>query len=46
MYEVTYVVNGIQRTLTVNATDGVQAQNIITNMFGTSQVQIISYRKI
>lgn len=46
MYEVTYSVNGIQRTLTVNANDSVAAQQIITNMFGAGNVQIISWRRL
>lgn len=33
MYEVTYSVDGIVRSLNVKADDAVQAQSIITNMF-------------
>lgn len=33
MYEVTYSVNGIVRSLNIKADDAVQAQQIITNMF-------------
>lgn len=46
MYEVTYSVDGIIRKLTVNANDAIQAQNIITNMFGMGKVQIINVRRI
>lgn len=46
MYEVTYSVDGIVRTLNVNANDSVQAQQIITNMFGTGKVQIINWRRL
>lgn len=46
MYEVTYTVDGIMRTLNIKATDAVQAQNIITNMFGMGKVQIINVRRI
>lgn len=46
MYEVTYSVDGIVRTLNVNASDSVQAQQIITNMFGTGKVQIINWRRL
>lgn len=46
MYEVTYSVNGIVRKITINANDAIQAQEIIINMFGIGNVQIINYRRI
>lgn len=46
MYEVTYSNNGIVRKITVNGNDAVQAQEIVTNMFGVGNVQIINYRRI
>lgn len=46
MYEVTYSNNGIVRKITVNGQDAIQAQEIVTNMFGKGNVQIINYRRI
>lgn len=46
MYEVTYSVNGIVRKITVNGQDAIQAQEIVTNMFGKGNVQIINWRRI
>lgn len=46
MYEVTYTVDGVQRKMEVNASDAIVAQNIITNMFGIGNVQIINVRRI
>lgn len=45
MYEVTYSIDGIVRTLDVSASDAVQAQQIITNMFGQGNVQIINWKR-
>ena len=45
MYEVTYSIDGIVRTLDVPANDAVQAQQIITNMFGKGNVQIINWKR-
>lgn len=45
MYEVTYSIDGIVRTLDVPASDAVQAQEIITNMFGKGNVQIINWKR-
>lgn len=46
MYEVTYSNNGIVRKITVNGQDAIQAQQIVTNMFGKGNVQIINWRRI
>ena len=42
MYEVTYTIDGIQKKILISANDGVQAQQIFTNMYGTGKVQIIN----
>lgn len=46
MYEVTYSIEGIVRKTTIPATDGLQAQNIFTNMYGSGKVQIINIRRV
>lgn len=46
MYEVTYSNNGIVRKITVNGQDAIQAQEIVTDMFGKGNVQIINWRRI
>lgn len=46
MYEVTYSNNGIVRKITVNGSDAVQAQEIVTNMFGAGNVQIINWKRV
>ena len=46
MYEVTYSNNGIVRKITVNGQDAVQAQEIVTNMFGDGNVQIINWKRV
>ena len=45
MYEVTISIDGILKTIHVNAKDGIQAQEIITNMYGNGKVQIINVRR-
>lgn len=42
MYEVTFTLDGILHTINVPATDAAQVNNIITNMYGTSQYSIIN----
>lgn len=42
MYEVTFTLEGIIHTINVPATDASQINNIITNMYGTSQYSIIN----
>lgn len=47
MYEVTYVLDGVIRTISVNANDAVTAQRIFTNMYqGFGQIEIINIRRI
>ena len=46
MYEITYSNNGIVRKISINANDAVQAQEVVTNMFGKGNVQIINWKGI
>lgn len=46
MYKVKYVIDGVVKEMTVNANDAITAQNLITNMYGQGQVQIIDIRRI
>ena len=46
MYKVKYVINGIVKEITINASDAVQAQSMFTNMYGNGNVQIIDIRRI
>ena len=46
MYEVTYTNDGIMKKMTINANDAIQAQEMITNMYGVGRVQIINVRRI
>ena len=46
MFEVTYSIEGIIRKVNVNANDAVQAQNILTNMYGSGKIQIINVRRV
>ena len=43
MYEVTFTLEGILHTITIPATDSSQINEIITNMFGTSDYRIINF---
>lgn len=42
MYEVTFTLDGILHTVNVPATNAAQINNIITNMYGTSDYSIIN----
>ena len=42
MYEVTFSLEEIIHTINVPATDAAQINNIITNMYGTSDYSIIN----
>lgn len=42
MYEVTFSLEGIIHTVNVPATDASQINNIITNMYGSSDYSIIN----
>lgn len=46
MFEVTYSIDGIMKKISINANDSIQAQQIITNMYGTGKIQIINVRRI
>lgn len=46
MYKVKYSINGVLREITINASDAIQAQTMITNMYGGGNVQIIDIRRI
>ena len=40
MFEVTYVIDGLQKKMRVNADDAIVAQNIFTNMSSGQKVEI------
>ena len=42
MFEVTYVINGVQRKIMIPANDALQAQSIFTNMYGGGEIEIIN----
>ena len=46
MYKVRYVINGIVKEMSVNAKNGFEAQQLITNMYGNGAIQIIDIRRI
>ena len=46
MFEVTYSINGILKKITINADDAFTAQNILTNMFNGTNVDIINVRRV
>lgn len=48
MFEVTYVLDGVQNKMTINANDSFQATQIFTNMYGNGfgNIQIINVRRI
>lgn len=46
MFEVTYSVEGIIRKIMINASDSLQAQSIIINMYSSGKVQIINIRRV
>lgn len=46
MFEVTYSIEGIIRKVSINASDAVQAQNLLTNMYGSGKIQIINIRRV
>ena len=45
-YEVTYTIDGLQKTMYINAQDAITAQNLFTNMYGSGKVQIINIRGV
>lgn len=46
MFEVTYVIDGLQKKMRVNADDSVTAQSIFTNMFSGQKVEIINVVRV
>lgn len=46
MYKVRYVINGVVKEMIINAKNGLEAQQLITNMHGTGAIQIIDIRRI
>lgn len=48
MFEVTYVLDGVQRKMSVRADDSITATQIFTNMYGSGfgNIQIINVRRI
>lgn len=46
MYKVRLSIDGIIKEIEVNATDSYQAQQLITNMYGSGKVQIIDIRRV
>ena len=48
MFEVTYVIDGVQKKMTINANDSIQATEVFTNMYGVGfgNIQIIDVRRI
>lgn len=47
MFEVTYVVDGVLRKMSINANDSFQATKVLTNMYGNGfGIQIINVKRI
>lgn len=46
MFEVIYVVDGVQRKMMVNANDAITAQNMFTNMYKGFGIEIINIRRV
>lgn len=46
MFEVIYVVDGVQRKMMVNANDAITAQKMFTNMYSGLGIQIINIRRV
>lgn len=46
MFEVTYVIDGVQKKMNINANDSMQATQIFTNMYSGCGIQIINVRRI
>lgn len=42
MYEVTYTIDGLIKTISIKADDSIQAQEIFTNMFTGGKFEIIN----
>lgn len=46
MFEVTYSLNGLIKKIMINAIDAVQVTQIMTNMYGSGNIQIINIRRV
>lgn len=50
MFEVTYVIDGVQKKMRISANDSIQATEVFTNMYmygvGFGNIQIIDVRRI
>lgn len=46
MYEVTYVIDGVQKKMMVNSNDAISAQKLFTNMYSGFAIQIIDIRRV
>ena len=46
MFEVIYVVDGVQRKMMVNASDAITAQKMFTNMYSGFGIEIINIRRV
>lgn len=46
MFEVTYVIDGVQKKMNINANDSMQATQMFTNMYSGLGIQIINIRRI
>lgn len=46
MYEVIYVIDGVQKKMMVNAGDAISAQKLFTNMYSGFGIQIIDIRRV
>lgn len=46
MFEVTYSLNGLIKKIMINANDAVQVTGIMTNMYGSENIQIINIRRV
>ena len=46
MYEVIYVLDGVQRKMMISANDSITAQNMFTNMYKGFGIEIINIRRV
>lgn len=46
MYKIQYTIDGIVRSLTINASSSLEATQMLTNMYGSGKIQIISIIKV
>ena len=46
MFEVTYSLNGLIKKIMIDGSDAVQVTQIMTNMYGSGNIQIINIRRV